>query len=532
MERLPMRESLVNKQLNQIEDRIIARRSGAFFKERISELNSLRMNLLHQEQQVYKIFNVHDINELNQKISQYTGLARLGGYNLAKELEGLKSLQTKKTDGLDDIFSKIINSPQFQTIVNNNLQQNDWNDALEDIAAEFANTLNQQGGHRFQVARSGSRKSNKSFGLTKLLKNIFIDASGKLDFKRISKKNFSPQFIQELRRALGMAKVVEQDSGAQAEIILQSREKYAGWKYTIEELKADPSLEGQIRESILQMCLRIMNGTAIEQEAFTRAFQRMPSSSLFVYNTAQVQGAIGEVALGAYVDLLTGGQTGIQIGDVKNQLNNNGQIAIDFLLSNYGFQVKNYNEFAYGFPNSIVLSRTNLLSTWEEKFDLDASLTQMLDVFYGLRWYNIKYEDPYADTEARILNMEKNLNEFYAKFPDKILRLYEDINGASIFNGSLLQGRFYNTFYFVSGKRFIPSSSILEKIINYFEYNFYQDSSLRQEVYSSSSYNGFDIRDFKGKGKYEDAPSHKAVSGKVSITINWRLYLDDFLKEF
>jgi hypothetical protein len=74
--------------------------------------------------------------------------------------------------------------------------------------------------------------------------------------------------------------------------------------------------------------------------------------------------------------------------------------------------------------------------------------------------------------------MEENISDFYARYPDRILRLYEDINGASLFNTKLLQGRFYNTFYFISGKKFIASSQIIEKIINYFEQNFAPNSAL------------------------------------------------------
>jgi hypothetical protein len=61
-----------------------------------------------------------------------------------------------------------------------------------------------------------------------------------------------------------------------------------------------------------------------------------------------------------------------------------------------------------------------------------------LDIFYAIRWYNIEYDEDYKDTQDRILKMEQNIGDFYARYPDKILRLYEDIHGASLFNSKLL----------------------------------------------------------------------------------------------
>jgi hypothetical protein len=88
---------------------------------------------------------------------------------------------------------------------------------------------------------------------------------------------------------------------------------------------------------------------------------------------------------------------------------------------------------------------------WKEKFELNEALSEILDIFYGIRWYNIEYDKEYAETQARIEAIENNIGDFYSRYPDKILRMYEDIRGASIFNTKMLQGRFYNVFYFVSG---------------------------------------------------------------------------------
>lgn len=531
MNRLPMREAQVNKQLDRISSQIYARGDSAAFRTRLGELNQLKMMLLSQEKEVYQKLGVADINELNARVSSYTGLARLGGANLAASLEKLSLYDDSEEGSLDELMVKILGSKIFQDIVQKHINAHDWGGAQEAITEELARALEAAGKGTFRVAREKSTQKNKTFGLRKMLKNIFIEA-GRTNFTSLSKKEFSPEFVKKLQEAFLNAEPADAEMGATARLSLteENRKKYGGWKYTVDQVRNNPALEQQIREKVLQLCLRIMQGTAEEVNAFQRAFSLMPTASLLAYNTANIQGAIGEVALGAYIDLLTNGrESGLQVGDVRNALNGGGQISIDFLLSHYGFQVKNYNEFAYGIEKSISISRENLLKTWEDKLDLDETLTNMLDIFYGIRWFNIEYEEPYTDTAARIEEMEKNIGDFYARFPDRILRLYEDINGRSAFNAAFLQGRFYNVFYFVSGKRFIPSSQIIQNIINYFQANFGPSSSIQQEVYSTSSYSGFNVEDFLGKDAYKDAPPHTEVAKKVKVRINWRLHIGDLL---
>ena len=52
MNRLPMREKLVNKYLNEVSSNLFAREESNFFRQRIHELNQLRMNLQYQEREV------------------------------------------------------------------------------------------------------------------------------------------------------------------------------------------------------------------------------------------------------------------------------------------------------------------------------------------------------------------------------------------------------------------------------------------------------------------------------------------------
>ena len=133
--------------------------------------------------------------------------------------------------------------------------------------------------------------------------------------------------------------------------------------------------------------------------------------------------------------------------------------------------------------------------------------------------------------------MENNLRDFYARYPDKILRLSEDIVGMDTFKINELNGNFYNTFFFVSGKKFIPSSTILFRIINFFEkLGGSSTSAFEIDIFNTSSYSGVNITDFRGKDKkgnweYNIAPSYEEVANKVNITLDYRIYLDDILMD-
>lgn len=169
--------------------------------------------------------------------------------------------------------------------------------------------------------------------------------------------------------------------------------------------------------------------------------------------------------------------------------------------------------------------------------DLSNALQETLKMFYGIRWFNIKYHEDYADTEAHIMDIEYNLREFYAQYPDKILRLAEDIEGIDAFETNELSGNFYNTFFFVSGQKFIPSSTILFRIIHFFEkIKNGSTSAFDIDVFNTSSYSGTNILDYRGKDKkgnweYNIAPSYDAVAGQVNLTLKYRIYLDDILMD-
>lgn len=547
MSRLPLRKYRVDQYLNTIKPYFDNISSSDSLQRRINELKNLRSTLLTQENNFYQKYGVKNIDELNARVEKLQGLIRLGGSDLSKTLE--KLIVPQESSAQELILQQIINSNEFQSYVIQNIKDSDFIEenlspnAIHLLAEHLAKVKSSQG-IEFRINSKNSKKKN--FGLEKLLSNI-SKKNGQWIINKISKeKRVSSEFAKKVKNAFNKPQInsngdQEVQSNIYIDLTQQNRQNYAGWQYKWEDVKDNPVLITNIRNSILTVCKNIIQGTAEENAAFERAFNNFPTEGLLQSTVQGVQGAIGEITLSAALDIITNGQSiGMQTGNVRNALQKNQQISVDFLLNEAGFQVKNYNEFAYQIPNTIILSRARKLDYWTEALDLNSTLTELLNLFYGIRWFNQKYHEDYQDTWQNILNMEEQLNSFYAQFPDKILRLSEEIVGVNSFGTEVLSGRFYNTFFFISGKKFVPSSTILFKIINFFEdMKGISHSAFDLDVTGSSSYSGtvtaqsYNKKEKGGSG-YDygnNGPEVSEITKNINVKLDVRFYLNDIFSD-
>lgn len=525
--RLPMRKKTVNRILDKIELFGEAVYHSSSFDNRIAELKSLKQKLEEQEKRLYQELGVKNITQLNEKVKNLKGLQSLGGSYLNKRLNSL--IIDDNIDSANQLVLELLKSKEWEDTVNTILQnQNYSEELLPDIIEAFVKNFKNSKNITFNLPKN--YKDNKNFGIKKILQNI-TQENGKWIIKKANNQKISGHMKKKLQIAVNVTSQSENAAQATLSLIDMNRQNYAGWKYSWESIKNDTTLITEIRKSILDMCIELIKeggGTASEIYHFEQAFNKYPSPALLQSTIAGVQGAIGEIQLGAIISFLTNGKNSntLQTGTFRNALANNQQISVDFLLSSFGFQVKNYNEYAYSIPRSIEIKHTKKLGTWCEELELSNMLEEMLNTFYSIRWYNIKYNEDYEDTESRILAIEEGLNKFYAQFPERILRLSEDIQVLNSAGDSILSGRFYNTFYFVSGQEFIPSSRLIQNIIDFFN----NMNLAENNVKSSSSYTGYDIRDFLDKGKYESAPTMQSVYESINLTLSYRIHLTDLLK--
>lgn len=525
--RLPMREKQVNQYLDNIELFGKGVYQSSSFDNRIVELQKLKSKLLEQEQRVYKELGVSSIDELNAKVSSLKGLQGLSGAKLAAELNSL-IIDDKASSGVQLILD-LLQTREWEEATARILQDQDYQDIfLQDIIKEFTKTLQDTKNIKYNLPKT--LKSNKTFGIRRLLEGVSQE-SGKWIIQQAESKKVSKHMKTKLKETINITTKSENAAESTISIVDTNRMAYAGWRYSWNEVKGNIELINKIRTSILSLCLRLIKqngGSSLELSYFEQAFNKYPTQALLQSTIAGVQGAIGEIQLGAIVNYLTNGKNSntLQTGAMRNALANNQQISVDFLLSNFGFQVKNYNEYAYSIPRSIQIKHTKKLSTWCDELELNNVLTEMLNTFYAIRWFNEKFHSDYQDTKDRITAIEESLNNFYAQYPDRILRLSEDVQVLNAGGDSVLAGRFYNTFYFVSGQKFIPSSRLIQNIIDFF----HNIEGATNEVQSQSSYSGANFSDFTETGAYSDAPPFSKVYSNVDLTLSYRIYLDQLLK--
>ena len=105
------------------------------------------------------------------------------------------------------------------------------------------------------------------------------------------------------------------------------------------------------------------------------------------------------------------------------------------------------------------------------------------------------------------------------------MEMYDELKSQSFFSKKTLEGRFYYVFWVMSGK-FIPSSYILNTIIQYFESkiclkDFY--------FFVSSSYSGSTYRTFWEEKNIEDILTFPQVSNNTKLTMTWRFHLDNII---
>lgn len=527
--KVPIYESDVHKQLDFVSSYLFAT-NEANLSLRLSELQTLQKILLDQEKELYKIFDVGSIGELNERVQKCTGLINLGGAKLSSSLHS--KLLDDSTNSMDTLLYNIVHSSDFQkTIQKYMINQVNTLKLDKVIISELISSLAEKG-------KEYTFKSNENIGLGKLLKDATYDTIQQKIKLATKKDEVSSDFLRRAKNIFN--KIQIDDKGQQAIMTLetpteQNRKVYAGWRL---QRKLSKEEEENVRNKILKFCIELMKGPSSEEvAAFKQVYNTVPTSSLIVYDISGLQGLIGELAAAAMLNILTNGKQ-IKNPIITGKLFTAGtkvQTAIDIILSNYGFQIKNYNEFSLGegLEKTISLNRTNSLKLWEDKFELSDSLSWVLDVFYGVKGFNVAATDEYTG-EAHIEAVNKNLKNFYLQFPDKILRMYDDIEGLDLADPKSYK-HFYNVFWFVSGQKFIPSSLIIQNIIDYFSHLNSKSLLRGMDLTTSSTYSKTNYKELYQAQRIEDyetyflnkSPSITEVANATSVTIKWQMHLDN-----
>lgn len=523
--KVPTTEAQVHASLNYISSFLFSN-DRASFQLRLNELQELQKNLISQEQELYQIFNVSDINQLNDRINQCQGLMNLGGAKLSKSIHA--TLVDDSAKSLDTLMATIVSSSIFQTAVANQIETKIK--ITPEIIQNIIKSIYVQTGTKFQM-----KQGSKIVGLAKLLEGAVYEVGTSELILKASEQTIDSNTIKRIRDAFAKVKAVDTQNGAKATFLTpteKNRQIYAGWKINPKFLNEEEKI--RIRQKILDYCIALMkNPSGKEVAAFTKVYNTVKFEDLIIHDLSGLQGLIGEMAAAALIEILTNGNGSIVLTGKLFSSGTSTQTAIDILLSHYGFQIKNYNEFSSQLQmnNVISLDRTNSLKTWQTKFELNDSLKMALDTFYAIKGFNIQVTENYTAIN-HIEAVNNNLKNFYLQYPDKILRLYDDIQGFDPIKPEKYQ-HFYNVFWLFSGKKFVPSSVILQHIINYFS-NLNTETLLQgMSLNTSSSYSGMTYKDLYYSpftGTFEDnAPTITEIANETSVTIRWRMHLDTIL---
>lgn len=569
-----------NNQIQEVRQARENSRNNVYYKLVLENLYKLKSILETSEQNLYNLLGVSNLNELNRKIqtcgpllnfdakyiSNNLKIADLtsggAGYFLqglmaalgegaknnpdSKGQEKIKSflqIINDKSDELAEYFQNNPEDPTIQNITTKGIQK--LIDAINEIPQI---TVKDKGPHKFQGG-TNSTASTSNRGLAKLLKHLIIQ-DGKLSVdKAISGASLSKHVKSELRGAFDFEqlKVTVQEKSNNDDsntkecvidygaILRLNREKYAGFGYSG---KLDMETLVQIRDEIYQQCLALagISRGSEHEKCFAQAFDNFPIEGLVASNKANIAGILGEIQLEAVIRYITN-NTRTQLSNIHQvgtlrSATTNAQTAVDLIIKNFGFQVKNYNEFASDIDNTVQISHQKNLTTWLSELNIDSTLAEYFKLFYGIKGYNIEYASSFEPIRQEIESMDNHFTNLWEANSDSILKLTYDYQNGELDRFGLDDQKIYNVFFYTSGKEFIPSSKIVKRAIKALGY--YMDGSKKMigGTVVTSSYSGKTaMTDYENYGWDEDESNYPKgenycnIANKTKITIKTRLYL-------
>lgn len=510
-----------------------------------------------EEEKVYKIFNVSSVEELNDRIKKE--MEPLLTFNNTILQQRLQLIDEKIGVGyylgqFQDVFEKAFNKVKMENALASD----------EELLAKTRLAIIEMVNNSLSTDTTQFQKTSKNRSLGGLLSN-FIIKNGKVALEDvINGTKFRPDVKKRLDDWLKNYKHGQGGEGIKTDytdtsttatflITDKNREAYAGWAYSYSSIKSDPDFVKLLRDKIRDQCCELIGwGNTKCIQAFSRAFGRFPDEALFKNTISGVMGALGEIQLGAIVEMLLDGKdvAQLQTGSLRNELKKtgatssfgyNGQLSVDFILEGVGFQVKNYNEYAniLGLDilkgqRALTLGISGSVSKVNQTLSLNQDLDNIIQLFYGIQSFNEKYQNPdesmlesvdrYDAIEHMIEMVGLETKNLYSLFTDRALRLSQDIQVMTQ-GSNILKGKYFKTFYFSNGV-FIPSSKLLNAVILLF--NDLRRGNIK-EIVLQSSYSGDVAEDYIDNP--ETTPTYSSIASQTHLRLNYVFLLDNYLNK-
>lgn len=537
LNKMPHEEAIVIQELNRVYSILGARpNNNNSFGQRLNNLRVLQSSLKAQEDEFYNQLgnDIHSINDLQNRMNKYSGLLQLGGSTLAKKISKNIISEENNIDSFNKWLNLLFQSDTFKTYLLNTIKTNSEElfieilktspKVVDDIRLLLSNALKKDAS--FKTAIGFQNIKDNSRGVNKLLTNLAYNDT--MFFIQKSDFDFSPEFLKRLRTAI-TSYLSNSEITVKFDIDALNKKQWAAWKLNQQERKLGKKEKDQIRENILTSIYNYSPGlTNEEKQALRESIALYPVAALSASSPGQIQGIIGEITAGAFLSLISNGKikkrklihTGSMYSSGTKQ-----QSHIDIILNEFGFQVKNYNEFSLG-NNMIQLSKDYTLPNLTQHLVLDASLTEALNTFYAIKGFNVKKEGSSYTADTFINSIDSNMNRFYTYYPDKILSMSDKID---LIDSLGLSNRthYFNVFWIFSGQRIVPSSFIISKIIEFFEQWSPHSYSIGDfNVETSSRYQGKNYSNLNCSFNDPSWPSMQNVVNSTRVYLNWNFYLD------
>lgn len=492
-------------------------RRNAFY-EQIQELKAIQAMVMAKEQEFYNKLNITDqsyegmiarIKEIERK---YDVLLPNGA--IMNEIRNTFIFSNKhmSDDNLRIELEKTLNQFLTQELSNKELNQEFLNALNEsnytDTILYFLEKRLREKGIRVFTHGRGEKEQITNIGLGKLIVSV---VHRKRDIKKIAEGQGGP--IIKISED-GLSRI----SPAFKKRLLEYFEKNMTKNKTVVELY---TLE-QYRNIIDGIISMHLNQTLwVPQKNYD--LRR---------NLSSTQGYLGEIRATLILQELTGNRVETEgTGALKDAIKG-WEIPIDLVCRANGFQIKNYtlNNNQVTFSNSL-----SSVAWVDDRMQLQGEVREVLMGLFGVYQFNqplvtnkkANNLEEFRQLYSQVNPIFQQLTPFYnSRIPYMVKLLdYFSVEGHNIFNDRQL---YFNTFFWINN-RLVPSSWILEKLIN--TIGFTLDNSVIKSSYTLEEPDKYSIRYQKlanAVRKNSSAYTNLDAAKKARVSYNITFDLSEF----
>ena len=272
-------------------------------------------------------------------------------------------------------------------------------------------------------------------------------------------------------------------------------------------------------------------GNAVIKAAVLHEFDANANRYDLNSSEASVKGFLGEVHTAATLNILTNSQGAVATGNLRKiaGIGKGQEIPIDIIINEFGFQVKNYavikNKVSFG--NIRSEEGMGAESFIRQRARIEGGMADLLVSLFGS--YQFNQIDPdsdgsFSEKRTSIENMVEgeNIKKIFDAHISNILKISEEFSSGEKTPFGTNQV-YYNTFFMI-GSKLVPSSAILQAIINKL---ISQTQTIESTYLISKPTGGQVYNDTDPQGNKTASVSSAANAVKISYQID--LNLEDIL---